>query len=35
MKDIYERYSFGAYVLFPWNEEQAYKSILFIKALMR
>ncbi|MBM7587642.1 putative component of viral defense system (DUF524 family) [Bacillus pakistanensis] len=29
----YERYSFGAYVLFPWNEEQAYLEHPFYKSI--
>lgn len=32
-RDSYERYSFGAYVLFPWNEEQAYLEHPFYKSI--
>ncbi|MGM0751767.1 MAG: DUF2357 domain-containing protein [Bacillota bacterium] len=32
-RDSYERYSFGAYVLFPWNEEQAYLDHPFYKSI--
>jgi uncharacterized protein len=32
-RDSYERYSFGAYVLFPWNEEQAYLVHPFYKSI--
>jgi uncharacterized protein len=32
-RDSYERYSFGAYVLFPWNEEQAYLGHPFYKSI--
>jgi uncharacterized protein len=32
-RDTYERYSFGAYVLFPWNEEQAYLEHPFYRSI--
>jgi uncharacterized protein len=32
-RDSYERYSFGAYVLFPWNEEHAYLEHPFYKSI--
>lgn len=32
-RDSYERYSFGAYVLFPWNDEQAYLDHPFYKSI--
>ncbi|WP_433747844.1 DUF2357 domain-containing protein [Falsibacillus pallidus] len=32
-RDSYERYSFGAYILFPWHEEQAYLEHPFYKSI--
>ncbi|RLQ93622.1 restriction endonuclease-like protein [Falsibacillus albus] len=29
----FERYAFGAYVLFPWNEEEAYREHPFYKSI--